>query len=500
VVEWINKNHLGLRLVYYRVQTGSTYTSASYAANANTVYEKIDIKADTSFGPWLSKELRTRFPYVCCDSLQQFRNESQAITKEGHIKHSGNRHEKDDRYSINDRRKYILGFSNIGKIKALEEDEHALRMNLDLCQRLIKDYDSQQAQSQQRIITMGHLEVISDFSEIDTISRERDLKDKEERKQKLEQENDILKGLQRQLDNLEQQKKDKEDDVEKALTATVSLENQLNEFNRRKEQLRSIFSEGAVEMYMEAYPFLERHMAEAVHTNTPSLENVDKLRRQFSKWLLEGRDRREKISNDLSSSIAAGLTGFKNRYFTETKDLDSTVNSLSEFEKMLNQLKRDGLPQYEIRFKDLLRRNTLHQIALFQSKLKIEETIIKTRIEQINGSLNAIDYNEGRYIRLEYEENSENVIKQFRMDLKACTDGALTGTLDNQYAEEKFLQVKAIIDRFKGRPGQTDADMRWTKMVTDVRNWYLFFASERWRESDEEYEFYKDSGGKSGGH
>jgi len=32
-----------------------------------------------------------------------------------------------------------------------------------------------------------------------------------------------------------------------------------------------------------------------------------------------------------------------------------------------------------------------------------------------------------------------------------------------------------------------------------VRNWFVFAASERWREDDSEHEHYSDSGGKSGG-
>ena len=61
------------------------------------------------------------------------------------------------------------------------------------------------------------------------------------------------------------------------------------------------------------------------------------------------------------------------------------------------------------------------------------------------------------------------------------------------------MQVKAIIDRFRGRDGTSDQDRRWTAKVTDVRNWFLFAASERWREDGAEYEHYSDSGGKSGG-
>lgn len=37
------------------------------------------------------------------------------------------------------------------------------------------------------------------------------------------------------------------------------------------------------------------------------------------------------------------------------------------------------------------------------------------------------------------------------------------------------------------------------RKVTDVRNWFVFAASERWQEDGSEYEHYTDSGGKSGG-
>lgn len=44
-----------------------------------------------------------------------------------------------------------------------------------------------------------------------------------------------------------------------------------------------------------------------------------------------------------------------------------------------------------------------------------------------------------------------------------------------------------------------DADRAWTVRVTDVRNWLTFSASERRRDTDEEWEHYTDSDGKSGG-
>lgn len=66
----------------------------------------------------------------------------------------------------------------------------------------------------------------------------------------------------------------------------------------------------------------------------------------------------------------------------------------------------------------------------------------------------------------------------------------------DHYNEEKFLQVKKILDKFKG---EKEEDRRWMRAVTDVREWYTFGASERYREDNTEKEFYSDSSGKSGG-
>jgi uncharacterized protein YPO0396 len=166
---------------------------------------------------------------------------------------------------------------------------------------------------------------------------------------------------------------------------------------------------------------------------------------------------------------------------------------------MLDKLNADDLPRFVARFKELLNENTIRDVANFQSQLHRERETIKERIAQINESLTQIDYNPGRFIALEAQATHDVDVRDFQTELRACTEGALTGSDDTQYSEAKFLQVKRIIERFRGREGTTEPDRRWTAKVTDVRNWFVFAASERWREDDSEYEHYADSGGKSGG-
>ena len=150
-------------------------------------------------------------------------------------------------------------------------------------------------------------------------------------------------------------------------------------------------------------------------------------------------------------------------------------------------------------FKTYLNQNTIRDIAGFQSQLNKQAAVITGPDRHHQPSLVGVDYNPGRYIRLEAQTTPHDEVRDFRADLRACTDDAVSGEDSDQYSEQKFLQVSRIIERFRGREGLTEVDRKWTRFVTDVRNWYIFSASERWREDDTEYEHYTDSGGKSGG-
>jgi uncharacterized protein YPO0396 len=193
------------------------------------------------------------------------------------------------------------------------------------------------------------------------------------------------------------------------------------------------------------------------------------------------------------------MEGYRRDYVAETLEVDAAIESGPEFKKMLEQLETDNLPEFEKRFKELLNENAIIEIANFQSQLNRERQEIKERINRINKSLEGIEYNPGRYIVLEDQVTTDIEIRDFQQSLRACTEGSLTGSEEEQFAESKFLQVKAIIDRFHGRDGSADVDKRWTRKVTDVRNWFVFAASERWKEDHTEHEHYTDSGGKSGG-
>jgi uncharacterized protein YPO0396 len=86
----------------------------------DSLVRKLSVKPDSAFYDWLERELAHRFDVACCATQEQFRREARAITRSGQIKDPSGRHEKDDRHRIDDRSRYVLGWSNAAKIAALE--------------------------------------------------------------------------------------------------------------------------------------------------------------------------------------------------------------------------------------------------------------------------------------------------------------------------------------------------------------------------------------------
>jgi uncharacterized protein YPO0396 len=315
----------------------------------------------------------------------------------------------------------------------------------------------------------------------------------------LEAASDVLRTLQSQLTEVEQEIKAVEDrlaDAQGKLATTIDKQGEAHRLLADANTLLDATPQVGKALY---FPKLEAMRAEALGDRTLTVDSCDNRQSEMRDWLQARLDADAKRAERLRDNIIGAMEKYKSSWPVETSDVDVNVDAAPEYRKMLEALRNDDLPRFELRFKQLLNENTIREVANFQAQLNREREEIGERIALINKSLRGIDYNPGRYIALLAEQAYDAEISDFRGQLRACTEGALTGSEAEQYSEAKFLQVQAIIERFRGREGQTEMDGRWTRKVTDVRNWFVFSVSERWKEDDQEYEHYTDSGGKSGG-
>ena len=497
VSDWVDRTHLRGRLVYFRVR--ATSRSELPTLHPDSLVRKLVIKPDSPFYDWLESELAHRFDVACCMTGEQFRRETRAITRSGQVKSPGGRHEKDDRYRIDDRRRYVLGWTNFGKIAALETEQQQLETHLgELGTRIAKLQTEQSVLNKQRDVLVK-LDEYRDFRELDWHSVAAEVARLDEEKRQLESASDLLRKLTRQLGEMEAERMVTETKLVKKRDERSKTEQKQEDTRALHTQTQALLGDPAAQSYTAQFTILDDLRAEALGEHHLNVESCDSRERAMREWLQSRIDAEDKRIKTLGEKIVRAMTEYKEAYRLETAEVDASIEAAFEYRAMLTALAADDLPRFEARFKELLNENTIREVANFQSQLAREREQIKERITFINESLAQIDYNTGRYIRLEARPSPDVEIRDFQSELRACTEGALTGSEDAQYSEAKFLQVKHIIERFRGREGQTELDRRWTAKVTDVRNGFMFAASERWREDDSEHEHYSDSGGKSGG-
>ena len=495
VADWVDRQHLGARLVYFHVRARKAAQGAGL--HPQSLVRKLVIKPDSPHYEWLEQELRQRFDVACCDSGEQFRREARAITRAGQIKDPSGRHEKDDRSRIDDRSRYVLGWSNADKLRALRDQRQRLEESLAPLGQRIGEIQEARKELEGRLDTLARLEEFTRFADIDWMSLAREIADLREERARLEAASDTLHELGRQLKAVQDRLGETDSRHAGVLGKRGEIRAKQAAAQEQRDQARAICE--ATPLDEAQIDRLDIWRSEALGEHQLSLESSDNPEQELRKWLQDRIDAEDQRLKRLSEKIIKAMTGFKEEFKAETVEIDVSLAALSEYERMLAGLKGDDLPRFEARFKELLNVNTINEIANFNAQLARERETIRERIDFINQSLQAIDYNPSRYIKLVTLTNTDSDIRDFQQDLRACTEGALTGSADEQYSEAKFLQVKAIIDRFRGREGLSDSDRRWTAKVTDVRNWFLFSASERWRTDGAEHEHYSDSGGKSGG-
>jgi uncharacterized protein YPO0396 len=500
VSDWVDRTHLKGRLVYFRVRPSRKDARNDLPTlHPDSLARKLVIKPDSPFYGWLERELAHRFDVACCTSQEQFRRETRAITRTGQIKAPGERHEKDDRHRIDDRSRYVLGWSNQAKIATLESKSRVLQASLAEVGQRIGQLQTEQQKARDRLQALNKLEEYRDFAELDWQGCAVEVATLLAEKGRLERSSDLLQTLTAQqaaLEPLLAATTDKLRQREADQARTLLKQEQAEAL---MAQVQQVLSSQAHATHTAHFEQIEGLRAQALGEHQLSVESCDHREQDMRRWLQEQIDAEDKKLTRLGEKIVRAMAEYKEAFKLDTQEVDASVAAGHEYRAMLDQLNADDLPRFVARFKELLNENTIREIANFQSQLHRERETIKERIERINESLTQIDYNPGRFIALEAQPSADTDVRDFQTELRACTEGALTGSDDAQYSEAKFLQVKRIIERFRGREGTAEPDRRWTTKVTDVRNWFGFAASERWREDGREHEHYSDSGGKSGG-
>jgi uncharacterized protein YPO0396 len=492
VSDYIEQTHLKGRVVYLKVNKNTQEESPAHI-HPDSLLHKVEIKADSDYFGVLKSLLYKRFDIPCVENMESFRRYKKAVTIHGQFKSSLSRHEKDDRHDINDKSRWVLGWENSLKLDAL-------RLQL---QTITEKHSYLSEETGALTKTLQGLEDERDrlrdalrykhFEEIDWYRHSKRIDALEEEKNKLLKSSDIIQTLQNKLHQSQLDAQTKRKELNSALEQLGSLKN--DQEKRQEEYNRTLLT-------LEDYTphTTQTKQLDTILDNlqiTPTLANINATQRKLREYIQNNIDNLTKRTSTLSSRLISQQAEFKKEFPVESKEFLNDVVSSEEYIQRPKVLKRDNLPKWESRFKRLFKEKSMQDIVMLQSHLEELSSTIIGKIESINKSLRDIEYSDGTYIELMAKLTKHKEIRAFKESLKSITTGAITE--ENEYNEEKFLQLKTLIERFNGREGKSDIDRKWRAFVSDVRNWFEFSAAERFMSDQTLKEYYEDSSGKSGG-
>jgi len=491
---WVDANNLRGRLDYHPVPAVASVTAAPAEG---TIASVLQVRPGQYATSWVRAQIDRRFDHALVDTPGQLKSHPRAVTRAGQIK-QGTQHTKDDRHSVGDRRNYVLGWDTASRRAYLQAAIPVQQQTVDAAETEANRLASRRSEHGDRRAALKQIsERYRDLSLVDVGRAHERLREAQE-----------LYALFFADSNLAQME-DERNRVRERIAALdkkrSGLEMQVGDtqgqVTRCEEQLRDTHmllaaAEEAGPLPEDAQAVLDEAASEA-GPRPASVTKIDQWATAVRKLL----DDRAASSNSTRERegrmIVKSMTDFAHEWREAVRDMRTDdIESRSEYLAIRDRLERDDLPRFEQNFRDELQRNAIQEIVGFSVFLDTESKKITGRIDTINNALHSIDYRPGTHIKLEAVPTVDPIIREFKSQLKDITSDTL---FEDAYAEERFLKVKELLDRFSGREGQTTDDQRWTARVTDVRNWFSFAASERMRDTDEEIEHYEDSGGKSGG-
>lgn len=462
----------------------------------DSLVHKLEIKPDSDFYTWMENYLHRNYGDCACVDIEELHHIPYGITRQGLIKTGKIRHIKDDRRHILDRKNYVLGWTNAEKIRALEETIVDLRDSIRNIERQVASIERQETENNQLKQAASILLLKIDFSSINWYSEIDKINELQREEKELLENNDLLKLLRAKLEAVKADityTKDKEGEKNQAIGKLIE---KIESYESSLQNCDEIINAASDSLKEKHFPSIEEKQTE----RNFKLTTIDSKQEQFRK-LFEGETGElKKLRTKLTkagNTILERMRDIKEHSKAEYSELSTSLDTRGEYIDKFNRLVNEDLKRHEERFKEELNRNTINSIAVFDSQLEKHEKDIKSKIQQINKHLREIIYDsaKGTYITILMDQGTDNRIRQFREDLKQCYMHSLSGA-DDLYKEEKYEQVKKILDRFASAE---PIDKDWTNTVTDVRQWFDFNASERYGATNEEKEFYEGSGGKSGG-
>ncbi len=500
VNRYVNNTNLRGRLVYNHVKD----IALRQHADDGTVWHKMEFHPEHPLSAWVSQQIIQQYSYSCVENEKTLERYERAITMQGLIKNR-DRHEKDDRPGSNDASRYVMGWNNEKKKEALQHRRSQLLTEIEQAEEAIQRTSRKESRLQEQVFAVKNIRDHGDFKSIHVAALQQAIHTNEEHAAKLKKSSDQLKALTQQLEEirtrLSLQEKESEDLVGKKVLAENAIQS-LEKERQHLDQFVGLLQEADKDLLLK---FQQKH-GNLAGEEQLTLENIDTLYGELMEKTEQAAKQHEEAAGREGRELDRAISRIKNpplellQRFTDwaadTQQLSIEREHSGEYIEWLQKLETENLPHYKKDFERLLHDTAVIKMGVLNEELESWERKIKNSITTLNQSLGGINFNRlpDTYIQLGIRPVTDTVIKEFRSRLL----NALPQAADWQQNsfENKAAHFKQNVQPFVDTLDESES---YRSRVLDVRNWFEFWADEKFRETGELKKTYRQMGQLSGG-
>jgi uncharacterized protein YPO0396 len=485
VVRAVDQHHLRARLVLEIVPAHAE--RPPLVGSPGSLVHRVEVKTGP-MKPWLDGVLARQYDYECVADDSALHGLDRAVTRRGQVKRGVTRLEKDDRFEVDDRARWILGFGNEEKVEHLLALRRTADAELRRLEAEAERVDDARSARQGRIAALAALSDRS-WAEIDVRTARETHARAEAAVAELRAASTDLRAAEAALTRAQEGAAPAHVAVEVARSAHAAADSS-------RETVARVVSELARREIPDVSP--DRH-AELEHRfyavqRAVRYDGIDKIARTLATTLGQEHDRHVAACTQARQSTVELTTEFRRRWEALAGDLTTSVDDRAGYLAILGRLESDRLPEFEERFHELMQSQSQRNVGVLASQIRRAPGEIRDKIVPINASLRRSEFDRGRFLQIRVDENRSTTATEFLADLRAISSGSWADE-SRDAAEQRY----AVMERVMRRLGSSDTgDRTWRGLCLDTRRHVRFTGVEVDRDGLE-VNIHDSSAGLSGG-
>lgn len=432
------------------------------------------------------KHFLARHDLHCVESPDLLTATPHALTREGMISGRRGYFEKKDQKALDE--DWCTGFDNRDRLRQLEAGLATAKSELDQAREAHAEARKIQKELFGRLQLVERLQSL-EFSEIDTEAVGAELQQLESRlRGLLDPESDTAKAHDAYL-AAKKRHGAVVAKIDEAKAAKARTDYEMENARKKRDEARARLGEG---LTVRESALTREHLA-----LPPGIEagQLDRFEREQEQSLGKRRDQLLDQVREMEVQLTAAM---KDAQTADTGALAEVGTGLDDIPAYLDRrrvLVEEDLPAKQGRFLDYLNQSSDHGVTQLLQSISGAVDRIRQRIEELNRSLESVDFKEGRYLRLVAQDVSHESLRTLERSRKTLRAAQIQN--DEDQGERHYKALQEVVRQI--REAAEKKHTVGARALLDPRYRVEFHAVEIDRASGGIKEKFKGSQGGSGG-